>query len=193
MRNLTQNRQKRIDFKSGTVLIYSLGTIRAMERLPRFALYLAMGVGMTVFVLFLFAILPFVIENSWDEWKRLDRGDRAQDEVYSEMTAHPAYLAMYEVYPDAKEEFTYRDRGDANLQVGIMSFETQNQLMLEMYYSEYDSKTDAYVYCNVGGDHRKMSAEGLFAEDFIRNTDCLEATDTADGSKQATVGPAVSE
>ena len=175
------------------MLIYSLETIRVMERLPRFALYLAIGIGMTVFALFLFSILPFIIENSWDEWKRLDRNDRTLDEVYSEMTAHPAYLAMYEVHPDAKEEFTYRDRGNANLQVGVMSFETQNQLILEMHYSEYDGRTDAYVYCKLGEDRREMSADGLFAEDFIRNTDCLEAAGTVDGSKQATAVPAVAE
>ena len=164
-----------------------------MERLPRFALYLAIGIGMTVFALFLFSILPFIIENSWEEWKRLDRSDRAQDEVYSEMTTHPAYLAMYEVYPDAKEEFVYRDRGDANLQVGVMSFDTQNQLILEMHYSDYDGRTDAYVYCNVGEDRRKMSADGLFAEDFIRNTDCLGATGTTDVDKQAMTAPTVAE
>ena len=164
-----------------------------MERLPRFALYLAIGIGMTVFALFLFSILPFIIENSWDEWKRLDKRDMSRDEIYSIMTTHPAYLAMYEMYPDAKEEFVYRDRGDASLQAGVMSFETQNQLILDLDYSTYQDRTRAYVYCNVDEDHRTMSADGIFAEDFIRNTDCLEAAGTADGSKQATAVPAVAE
>ena len=167
--------------------------IRAMERLPRFALYLAIGIGMTVFVLFLFSILPFIIEDSWDNWKDLDKSDMSRDEIYSKMTAHTAYLAMYEVYPDAKEEFTYSDRGSSDLRVGVMSFETQNQLILELNYYPHDDRTRAYVYCNVGEDHRTMSADGIFAEGFIRNTDCLEAAGTADGSKQATAVPVVSE
>lgn len=164
-----------------------------MERLPRFALYLAIGVGITIFVLFLVSILPFIIEDSWDRWKRLDRMNMSPDEIYSKMTAHPAYLAMYEVYPDAKEEFVYRDRGDASLQAGVMSFETQNQLILDLDYSTHQDRTRAYVYCSVGGDHRTMSADGIFAEGFIRNTDCLGAAGTGDGGKQATIAPAVAE
>lgn len=164
-----------------------------MERLPRFALYLAIGIGITIFVLFLIASLPFILEDSWDKWKRLDRMDMSRDEIYSKMIAHPAYLAMYETYPDAKEEFVYRDRGDASLEVGVMSFETQNQLILDLDYSTYDDRIRAYVYCNVGENHREMSAGGLFAEDFIRNTDCLGAAGTADGGKQAAVVPAVAE
>ena len=158
-----------------------------MERLPRFALYLAIGIGITIFVLFLIASLPFIIEDSWEKWKRLDRMDMPPDEIYSMMAAHPAYLAMYEVYPDAKEEFVYRDRGDASLQVGVMSFDTQNQLILDLDYSTYQDRTRAYVYCNVGESHREMGADGLFAEDFIRNADCLGAAGTGDGSKQAAV------
>lgn len=164
-----------------------------MERLPRFALYLAIGIGITVFVLFLVSILPFIIEDSWREWKRLDRSSRSQDEVYSTIITHPAYRAMYEVYPDAKEEFTYRDSGGASLQVGVMSFETQNQLVLSLHYSAYDTDIDASVYCSVGESRRELSTYGLFVEDFIRNTDCLEAVDTADGGKQATAVPMVAE
>ncbi|MDE0091632.1 MAG: hypothetical protein OXP12_09870 [Thaumarchaeota archaeon] len=164
-----------------------------MERLPRFALYLAIGVGMTVFVLFLIASLPFIIEDSWDRWEELDKSGVSRDEMYSKMTAHPAYLAMYEVYPDAKEEFVYRDRSGADLQVGVMSFETQNRLLLDLRYYPPEDRTHANIYCSVGEDHRAMRADGLFVEDFIRNTDCLEAAGTADGSKQATAVPVVSE
>ena len=164
-----------------------------MDRLARFALYLAIGVGITIFVLFLIASLPFIIEDALHQWERLDRSDRSQDEIYSKMAEHPAYLAMYEVYPDAKEEFTYRDRGNAKLQVGVMNFETQNRLTLDLRYSAYDDRTHANVYCSVGEDRREVSAEGLFAEGFIRNVDCLEAAGTTDGDRQATVAPTVAE
>lgn len=173
------------------MLISSQESSWDMERLARFALYLAIGIGITVFGLFLFSILPHIIENSWRDWERLDEGDASSDEIYAKMTAHPAYLAMYEVYPDAKEEFTYIDKWDSRIQVGVMNFETQNKLVLNLDYSEYKSKTDAYVHCDTSEDRPRMSADGLFAEDFIRNTDCLEAAGTADGSKQAAVGSAV--
>lgn len=173
------------------MLISSQESSWDMERLARFALYLAIGIGITVFGLFLFSILPHIIENSWRDWERLDEGDASSDEIYAKMTAHPAYLAMYEVYPDAKEEFTYNDKWSARLQVGIMSFETQNKLMLNLDYSDYNGKTDAYVRCNTDEDRPRMDADGLFAEDFIRNVDCLGAAGTADGSKQAVVGSAV--
>ncbi|MCE2498733.1 MAG: hypothetical protein J4F28_07085 [Nitrosopumilaceae archaeon] len=164
-----------------------------MERLARFALYLAMGIGITVFVLFLFSILPFIIENSWEDWKELDKNSMSRDEIYSKMTAHPAYLAMHEVYPDVKEEFVYRDRGSASLQVGVMSFETQNRLTLELYYHPPEDRINADVYCNVGEDLRTLRADGLFAEDFIRNVDCMEVAGIADGGKQATAAPVVAE
>ena len=42
-----------------------------MERLPKFAIYLAIGIGISFFVIFLYAILPHLIDNVSNEWKRV--------------------------------------------------------------------------------------------------------------------------
>jgi len=156
-----------------------------MERLARFALCLAIGVGVTFFVLFLIAALPSIIESSWREWERLDRGDGSQDEIYEKLISHPAYAARYEVHPDAREEFSYRGSGDGNLRVGIMDFETHNQLMLDLYYNTYEDRVDASAHCDTQEGRRGLNAHGLFAEDFIRNSDCLRVTYGAENDAEA--------
>jgi len=156
-----------------------------MERLSRSALYLGMGIGVTFFVLFLIAALPFIIESSWRQWERLDISDGSQDEVYEKLVSHPAYVAMYETYPDAKEEFSYHGNDNGNLRVGIMDFETHNQLTLNLYYNTYEDRVDANAYCSTQGDRQTPNIDRLFAEDFIRNTDCLEITDGAESDAGA--------
>ena len=52
-----------------------------MERLSRFAIYLGMGIGVTVFVLFLVEVLPHTLENSARDWERLDGGNYSEEET----------------------------------------------------------------------------------------------------------------
>ena len=85
---------------------------------------------------------------------------------------HPAYAAMYERYPDANEEFDYYGRGDGSMTVGVMNFETDAQLTLSMRYDSHRDSIRADARCSTPSDHRDV--DGLFAEDFIRATDCLE-------------------
>lgn len=164
-----------------------------MERLARLALYLAMGVGVTFFVLFLIAALPTIIESSWKDWERLDRSDRSQDAIYEKLISHPAYAAMYEAYPDAKEEFSYGGRGSGNMRVGIMDFETYNRLTLDLYYNTRDDQVSANVYCTTQDDRRGLDAHGLFAEDFVRNTNCLKIIDGVENDIEANSQPTFSD
>ena len=150
-----------------------------MEKLPKIAIYLAIGIGVTIFGMFLYSILPHMIQNSSNDWERAIGGMSETDEkVLALFEAHPAYIAFYEIYPDAKQELNSRGRGDGNLQVGIMNFDTGNQLLLEMYYDKWNDSVHVNVRCNVmddnGDRHRNLHADGLFTEDFIRNIDCLD-------------------
>ena len=152
-----------------------------MEKLPKIAIYLAIGIGVTIFGLLLYSILPHMIQNSANDWERAIGGMAETDEkILALFEGHPAYIAFYETYPDAKQELNSRGRGDGNLQVGVMNFDTGNQLLLEMYYDKWNDSVRVNVRCNVMGDngdrHRNLYAEGLFAEDFIRNIDCLDVT-----------------
>ena len=150
-----------------------------LERLPRFAIYLAIGIGVTFFGMFLFSILPHMIENTGNDWERAIGGTAdSEEEIMALLMVHPSYIAFYETYPDAKEEFENRSRGNGNLSVGIMDFETGDQIILELRYDKRDDRVRVDVRCNIMGDednrrNDNFRAEGLFAEDFIRNVDCL--------------------
>ena len=145
-----------------------------MERLPRFAWYLGIGMAITLFVLFLITALPGIIENSWINWEMLHKGDNLKEEIYARFVEQPTYVAMYDRFPDAKEELNFHNHRDINMKVGVMNFETQNQLMLYLNYNEYDDKVHASVYCNVNSASHKLDTDGLFVEEVIQNTNCLD-------------------
>lgn len=128
---------------------------------------------MTFFFLFLYAALPSIIENSANQWERLDRSNNSEDELRAKFMEHPAYKAMHERFSDAREEMSYHGGGNGNMRVGVMNIENGNQLILDMYYNNYEDKVGANVHCNVNSP-KSMNADGLFAVDFIKNTDCLE-------------------
>ena len=122
----------------------------------------------------LYITIPGMIQYQSDEWERLGNSAGSNDdEVMALYTAHPAYIAFYETYPDAKEEFNSRNRGNSELQVGIMNFDTNNTLKLDMNYDKRDDRMRVNVRCNTMDGERDLYADGLFAEDFIRNTACL--------------------
>ena len=155
-----------------------------MEKLPRFTIYLGIAIGVIVFGMFLYSVLPHMIQNSSHDWERTVGGFEESDEKLMDMfTSHPAYLAFYETYPDAKEEFQNRNRGNGNLNVGVMNFETGDQIILDMYYDKWDDRVNVNVRCNIMGEEDRrndnLRADGLFAEDFIRNIDCLNQIEPA--------------
>ncbi len=123
-----------------------------------------------------------MIEHS-NNWNRIVGGDSdSKEELMAKFTVHPTYIAFYETYPDAKEEFEKHSRGNGNLNVGIMDFETGDQILLDMYYDTWDDRMNVNVRCNMVNDEGRhednLRAEGLFAEDFIRNVDCLNKIET---------------
>lgn len=147
-----------------------------MEKLAKFAIYLGIGIGVTFFSLFLIAALPSILENSVNQWERLDRSANSEEDLVKKFQQHSAYKAMYERFPDTREEMNYRGGGRGDMKVGVMNFENGNQLILNLYYNDHEDKVNAHVNCN-SNSPRNMNADGLFAEDFIQNTDCLDIVD----------------
>ena len=144
-----------------------------MEKLSKFAIYLGIGIGVTFFSLFLYTALPGIIENSANQWERLDRSNNSEEELRKKFKKHPAYNAIHERFSEVREELNYHGGGSGNMRVGVMNFENGNQLILNMYYNDYDDRVEAHVNCEIPNS-RGMSADGLFAVDFIKNTNCLE-------------------
>lgn len=133
-----------------------------------------MGIVISLFSLFLVSALPGIIESSQEQWERFDEGGgvTSEEEQKKKFTEHPGYKAMYERYPNASEEWTYR-HNSGSMDVGAMNVETGNQLILSMYYHEYNDEISSNLRCVKHG-HDDTYVEGLFVKDFIKNTDCLE-------------------
>lgn len=134
---------------------------------------------MTVFIVFMILILPHILDNAFDEWERLSQVNIPEEELRAMFLAHPAYMAMYERFPDAKEEFSYREGGgDTRMTVGVMNFENNNQLILNMYYYDRESEIKTNIRCNTTSHNGVATADGLFVEGFIQNTNCLESIES---------------
>ena len=144
-----------------------------MERLSKIAVYMGMGMGMTLFALLLVSVLPNIYQNSVHEWESLDEGFISEEDARAMFEEHSAYVAMYERFPDASEKFSYNGR-NAEMMVGKMNFENNHSLTLDLYYSHNRENVRASVHCSIPDGPHNKSANDLFAEDFIRDTDCLD-------------------
>ena len=160
-----------------------------MERLTRIAFYVGIGIAVSVFALFLISFLPFVIGNTGNEWERLGDTGRSDGVVLAKFQEHPAYMAMYERFPGAVEKVAYREDGGGSMEVGTMNFENNGQLVLHMYYV-YSNDVSADVTCMNDAKGRQTHINDLFAESFIRNTNCLD-TVPSDRPYDPAPGPTV--
>ncbi len=145
-----------------------------MEKLSKIAVYMGMGMGVTLFALLLVSALPGVYQNTVHEWESLDEGFISEEGARAMFEEHSAYVAMYERFPDASEKFSYNGRNNAEMMVGKMNFENNHSLTLDLHYSSNRENVRAFVHCNIPDGPHNKSANDLFAEDFIRDTDCLE-------------------
>ena len=148
-----------------------------MERLTKIAFYVGIGIAVSVFALFLISFLPFMIGNAGNEWERLGDTGRSDGETLAKFQEHPAYVAMYERFPGAVEKVAYHEDGGGSMEVGAMNFENNSQLVLHMYAYSNDVGADATCINDAMG--RQTHINDLFAESFIRNTDCLDAVGDA--------------
>ena len=133
---------------------------------------IAYGTGITIsismFILFLISFVPHL----WDE-RNLGSLDR--EEALALLQADPAYVAMYERFPEAVERFTHSERNNGEMEVGVRNPDTAMSLVLRMYtYAVGISHIT--VTCEDGAGGHGESVDGLFAVEFIKTTDCLERT-----------------
>ena len=135
-----------------------------MERIQRLAYYLGIGMTATLFILLLIMVVPNLVQDTGFV-------DRTDDEILEMFAAHPAYLAMYERYPGAVEEFEAYGRGEGSLRVGMMDFESGAQLILRM--NVHGHNVYASIEC-VDTEEPRVAVDGLFVAEYIGSTDCLE-------------------
>ena len=158
-----------------------------MERLPKFAIYLAIGIGVTIFALFLYSILPHIIENSSRDWDRAMGGSMTEEELKAMFYAEPAYLVFKEKYPDATESFESWNRGEGRLNLVMYNYTNLNEIRLDIDYNSHHQKLNVHVSCQIdipGNDrplHRNIQGDGV--ADFIEKIDCLNITLASDMTK----------
>ena len=148
-----------------------------MITLKKLSYLVGLTIAIATFSLFLYSFLPHLIEN--DQWERLDGADISEEELLKKFQQHDAYLAFYERFPDAKEDYRYDKRGRGEMQVGVVNFEKNNTLTLSLNYNHRDEDINANVRCETNEDgHRNLRADNLFVVDFIKQTNCLELEST---------------
>ena len=135
-----------------------------LERIQRLTYYLGIGMAVTLFILLLVAVVPNLVQST-------DYDTRTDGEILEMFTTHPAYLAMYERFPNATEEFESHGHGGGSLRVGVMDFEDGTQLIL--YMNSHGRNVYANVECIGGDEGPGRAVDGLFAAEYIRITDCL--------------------
>ncbi len=149
-----------------------------MVKLQKIAYGVGISIAVSVFVLFLYSFLPYVIQNN--AWDKFDDIDLSQEEMLKKFQDHPAYAAFYERFHDAKEELNYNPKESrATMEVGIRNSENGHAVLLHMYYNEYEERVTANINCELqnvelNSDRLPLHANGLFVLDFIEQTECLE-------------------
>ena len=155
-----------------------------MLTLQKIAYGVGISIAVSVFVLFLYSFLPHLIQN--EQWENIEGMGLSDDELLEEFHATPAYVAFLERYPDAKEELNNHRHG-GELQVGIANFEKNNTLRLNLYFNNYDDRINVNVDCQTSNNRENMHADGLFAIDFIQQTNCLDLEPTLTDEPSHTV------
>ena len=142
-----------------------------MISLTRIAFGVGITIAVSVFVLFLYSFLPHLIQN--EQWENIDGMGLSDEELLEEFHATPAYVAFLERYPDAEEELN-NHRSGGELQVGVANYEKNNYLKLNLYFNKYDDRINVNVDCQTSNNRDNLHANGLFAIEFIKQTNCLD-------------------
>ena len=125
-------------------------------------------ISISMFILFLISFVPHLGDER-------NLGSLDREEALALLQADPAYVAMYERFPEAVERFTHSERNNGEMEVGVRNPDTATSLVLRMYtYAVGISHIT--VTCEDGAGGHGESVDGLFAAEFIKTTDCLERT-----------------
>ena len=99
--------------------------------------------------------LPHVIENSGRDWDRATSIETLPEETLQTFKEQPAYAAMYDRYPDAKEEFKFNKGQRSEILVGVFNAENDNHLVLQIGY-DYQQNIFTNIQCMHGGWREKF-------------------------------------
>lgn len=148
-----------------------------MITLRTIAYVVGITIAISAFGLFLYSFLPHLIEN--DQWERIGGENISEEELLKKFQNHNAYIAFYDRFPDAQEDYRHYKYGGGEMQVGVINFEKNNSLTLNLNYNDRDESIYANIRCDTNEDrNRDLRADNLFVMEFIEKTNCLEIEST---------------
>ena len=146
-----------------------------MEHLSKIATFVGMGITISVFILFLYAFIPNMIQNN--PWDNVEIIYPSGDEIYEMFTQEPAYAAFYDRYPNATEAFRDRGEGRAELELALGDFGKGKYIRLTLDYDRHDKIVWPRIHCEdfaAPSDYRHQSFDGALVMQFIEQNKCLE-------------------
>lgn len=156
-----------------------------MNNLQKFTWYLGLGMGITVFVLFLHSYLPHMINNN--DWEQVEKTLITPVFMKNQLESHSSFKAFKERYPDAAIEFTKGNRG-VSYQLAIGNFTTNNSLILNLNYQGYDGKLHVDISCEkIDADIRGTNVRGALVTQYIKENTCMEIGVTGPVVKTGTI------
>jgi len=143
-----------------------------MNNLQKFTWYLGLGMGITVFALFLHSYLPHMINNY--DWEQVEKTLISTDYMKNQLESHSSFKAFKERYPDATIEFAKGKRG-VSYELAIGNFTSNTSLILTMDYQGYEGKTRVDVSCKLFDNSiRGTNISGALATQYIKENTCME-------------------
>jgi len=144
-----------------------------VHTLQKISYCLGIGIGVTVFILFLHSYLPHMINNS--DWERAEIKMIDAEFMQNEMESHQAFIAFKERYPDALGQFDKHNRGGGSYEIAIANFTSNTSLTLLMDYSVNSGKINVNVRCDkFDSDIRDVNVHGVLSVQFIKENTCIE-------------------
>lgn len=153
--------------------------IDILSKLKTIAYVVGITIAISSFSMLLYSFLPIMIyNNAWDNQRYNNEFDISEDEILEKFKAHPVYVAFYEKYPDAVEEFK-PGKNNAELELGVANFDTNSYLKVHFGMSPYDKQIHINSFCDndvpsTGNPIRQRHADGIFVKEFIEITDCVK-------------------
>ena len=146
-----------------------------METLSKIAIYMGMGIALSVFVMFTISIMPHLVNQIENNWEDTLPG-KSDEEIKKLFYATESYDAFIAKYPDNGEYYDSYGNGYGRLQVTAMNFETYNTLQLTLEYDRRTNSVEEQVRCENQRSNQDYYIHGTLSTQFIQKVDCLGGT-----------------
>lgn len=147
-----------------------------LDKLKKIAYVLGISMSVVMFSLIVYGITPDLMrEGRWDRVD-VDVIYPPSDAIYELLKNDPAYLAMFEKYPDAKEKFDPRGQGRGQLDVAMGNFDDEGKILtLELEYDRGDKIIHTRINCkDFTNEHNgNVNFRGPLVIQYIQENNCL--------------------